>query len=339
MSVDHQAELKSFVPKHPFFIGIDSDGCAFDTMEVKHKDCFCPACVEVFQLQPVARFAREAWDFVNLYSKERGCNRWLALKRVLDLTRERPEVKARGIQVCEGRGIQAFIDASKVTDSGITLSNDGLARFILEKTKNDEAVKAAVARVKREVFGVILGGLEKFIESVPGDALVRELVRGYVWTCLVNFTIGHLVHDVPPFSYVRESLAKAAAQADIMVVSATPGEALLREWEEHRIAQYAAVIAGQEMGTKAEHLGLCAKGKYPGDRILMIGDAPGDLKAARANGALFFPVNPGFEDASWKRFRDEALDRFLAGAYAGPYEAALIRDFDALLPATPPWEK
>lgn len=33
----------------------------------------------------------------------------------------------------------------------------------------------------------------------------------------------------------------------------------------------------------------------------MIGDAPGDLKAARGNGALFFPVNPGDEEESWKR--------------------------------------
>ena len=32
-------ELK---PKYDFFIGIDSDGCAFDTMEIKHKECFCP---------------------------------------------------------------------------------------------------------------------------------------------------------------------------------------------------------------------------------------------------------------------------------------------------------
>ena len=46
-------------------------------------------------------------------------------------------------------------------------------------------------------------------------------------------------------------------------------------------------------------------------RILMIGDAPGDLKAARANGALFYPINPGAEDLSWKRFHDEAFDRFV----------------------------
>ena len=48
--------------------------------------------------------------------------------------------------------------------------------------------------------------------------------------------------------------------------------------------------AGQELGTKTEHLKLAAKNKYPPERILMIGDAPGDLNAARANGALFYPI-------------------------------------------------
>ena len=45
----------------------------------------------------------------------------------------------------------------------------------------------------------------------------------------------------------------------------------------------------------------------------MIGDAPGDLKAARANDALFFPINPGHEDESWERFYEEAVHKFLAG--------------------------
>ena len=30
--------LHDFRPTREFFIGIDSDGCAFDTMEIKHKE-------------------------------------------------------------------------------------------------------------------------------------------------------------------------------------------------------------------------------------------------------------------------------------------------------------
>jgi phosphoglycolate phosphatase-like HAD superfamily hydrolase len=119
--------------------------------------------------------------------------------------------------------------------------------------------------------------------------------------------------------------------------SATPTEALVREWREHGIAEFPRVIAGQEMGTKADHLKYAAQGKYAANHILMIGDAPGDFKAARSIKALFYPINPGDETHSWKRFFEEAFDTFLKGQYAGAYEAKLIEEFDALLPETPPW--
>jgi hypothetical protein len=71
----------------------------------------------------------------------------------------------------------------------------------------------------------------------------------------------------------------------------------------------------------------------------MVGDAPGDMKAAKANEALFYPINPGAEEESWRRFAEEALDKFINGRYAGSYEEKLIAEFDACLPETPPWEK
>ena len=83
--IDHQ-------PQHEYFIGIDSDGCAFDTMEIKHKECFCPNIINYWDLQAVSKYAREAAEFVNLYSKWRGINRWPALVKVFDLLVERKEV-------------------------------------------------------------------------------------------------------------------------------------------------------------------------------------------------------------------------------------------------------
>jgi hypothetical protein len=70
----------------------------------------------------------------------------------------------------------------------------------------------------------------------------------------------------------------------------------------------------------------------------MVGDAPGDLAAAQANGVLFYPIEPGFEDESWQRFHDEALPRFFAGRFAGPYMAERVERFLALLPEVPPWK-
>ena len=92
------------------------------------------------------------------------------------------------------------------------------------------------------------------------------------------------------------------------------------------------------MGSKKDHLKLTAGGKYEKDRVLMIGDAPGDLAAARDNGALFFPINPGREEESWENLFREGIARFFNHTFAGDYEAALIRDFEKLLPEKPPWK-
>ncbi len=160
----------------------------------------------------------------------------------------------------------------------------------------------------------------------------------YAWSLDVNERVEHLVRNVPPFPLVRESLEIGREKADLLVVSQTPLDALVREWEEHDLDRYVALIAGQEMGTKTEHIAFAADGKYPREKILMIGDAPGDLKAARGNNALFFPVIPGREEESWERFHDEALERFFAGTYRGAYEDGLLREFDASLPEKAPWQ-
>jgi hypothetical protein len=89
----------SIEPKHEFLVGIDSDGCVFDTMELKHKECFIPNIINFYELQGVSKYAREAAEFVNLYSKSRGINRFPALIEALEWLQKRPEVKARGTKI------------------------------------------------------------------------------------------------------------------------------------------------------------------------------------------------------------------------------------------------
>jgi phosphoglycolate phosphatase-like HAD superfamily hydrolase len=291
--MDPAQALKDFKPAKEFFVGIDSDGCVFDSMEIKHKEYFAPMFIQYFGLQPVSQYARETWDFVNLYSKTRGANRFPALSRALNLLREHPQVRALGVNVPD------------------TVAVD---EWIKRETKLGNATLAA--EVKR------------------GNA---RLAPVKTWSDAVNQAIENAVKGVRPFPSVQASLAKINVFADAMVISQTPGDALQREWSEHGMAQRVKLIAGQEMGTKTEHLRFATAGKYEPQRILMIGDAPGDQQAAKANGALFYPINPGEEEASWQRLVAEALDRFQQGTYAGAYEADLIREFDARLPEHPDW--
>jgi hypothetical protein len=92
------------------------------------------------------------------------------------------------------------------------------------------------------------------------------------------------------------------------------------------------------MGSKKDHIQLCVVDRYKKENVLMIGDAPGDMRAARANNAKFYPVNPGYEERSWELFFKEASDRFFTGDYSQKYEAKLVQGFEKLLPDTPPWK-
>ncbi len=293
---DPAIALKTLKREKDFLVCIDSDGCAFDAMEIKHKECFAPVIIREWGLQAISKYAREAAEFVNLYSEWRGANRFPALFKVFDLLEDRDEVKNRGFKLPDIAALRKWAETEP------NLANPAL----------EEAVKKT------------------------GDPV---LTRALKWSKAVNATISDMVHGVPPFPYVRESLEKITKFADVIVVSATPGEALVREWNEHGIAKYVKVIAGQEMGTKTAHISYAkAAGGYADDHIIKLGDALGDLKAAKANNALFNPINPGSEDASWKRFLEEGADKFFKGEFKGAYEDKLIEDFKKLLPSTPPWK-
>jgi phosphoglycolate phosphatase-like HAD superfamily hydrolase len=118
--------------------------------------------------------------------------------------------------------------------------------------------------------------------------------------------------------------------ADLMVVSSASGVGLAADWARVGLLPYTALCAGQEAGSKSTQLALSSNGKYPAGHVLMIGDAPGDVDAADAVGACFYPVVPGSENDSWRRLRDEAFARFVAGTYRGGYEDRLWTAFFAI---------
>ena len=283
--------------KHKFLVGIDSDGCAFDTMELKHKECFAPNIIHYWGLKGISKYAREAIEFVNLYSKSRGVNRFPALIEVFDRLRRRPEVQARG-------------------------EKPELPPSLLQWAKTETKLGNPA--------------LKKAVEATGDSGLAKTLE----WSEAVNETIDRIVGDgVPPFPYVRECLEKIQNSADVLVVSATPQAALVREWENQNLLPLVAAICGQEIGTKKESLQFAQKeGNYPPGHVLMVGDAPGDYNAALANAALFFPINPGAEEKSWERLYQEGLDRFFNETFAGDYQKRLLDEFNTYLPSEPPWK-
>jgi phosphoglycolate phosphatase-like HAD superfamily hydrolase len=296
MIMEYQSTLKDLERSMDFFIGIDSDGCVFDTMEIKHKEFFIPNVIKYFDLFAISGPVRETWEFVNLYSLTRGVNRFPALVKVFELLGKRKEILEKGFPVPDLSSLKKWISAES------QLSNSSLRSYCINHKEE---------------------GLEKVLR----------------WSEAVNEDINRWLRNMPPFPHAKAAIEKTGSFADTIVVSQTPQEALEREWKEHDLRKYVRAIAGQEYGTKSQHISFAAIGKYDPKHILMIGDAPGDLKAARDNGVLFFPIIPGLEDHSWKRLLDEGLGRFFNGSFSNGYQDDLIEDFMKHLPATPPWEE
>lgn len=281
---------------HDCLVCIDSDGCLFDNMELKHKECFCPATVNVWELQGVSRYAREAAEFVNLYSRSRGTNRFPALVRTLELTCARPQVKARGYALPNLEPLKKWIRETPVLGAS---------------------------------------ALEQYARANPQlDPVLLQAAR---WSREVDENIRRIVRNVPPFPFAKEAMAALGEFADVIIVSATPHEALVRELTEHGIDKLVTVIAGQELGTKAECIRKAMAGRYAPDMVIKIGDAPGDLEAARANGVLFRPIIPGRETESWKEILEESAARFRSGTYQGAYMDKLTQAFFSVLLETPTW--
>src|ERR1043165_1922999 len=177
--------LRDFKPTREFFVGIDSDGCIFDSMEIKHKECFTPMFIKHFGLQAVSKYSREVWEFVNLYSKTRGANRFPALVRALNLLRERSQTKARAVKVADTKALDEWIGretklGNATLAAEVKRGNQGLVQI----KEWSDAVNRAIEDIVKGVppFPLFCESLQKMeqgadtmvISQTPTDALERE---------------------------------------------------------------------------------------------------------------------------------------------------------------------
>ena len=274
--------ITDFKKSKEFLVCVDSDGCAMDTMDVKHQKCFGPKAIEQWNLGAVETKFLEIWNMVNLYSKTRGINRFKGLVKTFELS------------AAEGLDMPNFAAIAQWVQTSDELSNPSLKRAI-EKTGN------------------------------------QELIKTLAWSEAVNKAITALPEDDKPFPNVKEGLKIISAVADVAIVSSANGSAVRHEWTRHGLAPYVQVLLGQEAGSKAACIRGIKEDNFAEDQVLMVGDAPGDLDAAVANGVLYYPILVGEEGFSWTRLASEALAKFIDGSYRGEYQLILIDEFNATL--------
>ncbi len=247
--------FEGYVPHSSYLLCVDSDGCAMDTMDVKHIKCFCPLWIKLFGLEEFEDEATELWLNLNLYSHTRGINRFQGLAAASR------EMINRGASI------------------------EGL-----------EALEKWVSETKQ----LSAASLKAFGEENPSKCIDLALE----WSAEVNKAIAALPDDDKPFPMVKEGLEKIAESADIVGVSSANASAVDAEWERHGLKQYTRLLCCQEQGTKSEIIKRLLTFGYAPEKVLMVGDAAGDRKAAEQNGVHFFPILVGKEGESWERLAD-----------------------------------
>lgn len=267
--------------KKDYLVCVDSDGCAMDTMNSKHEQCFGPALIEVWGLEERQKEIQSCWNRVNLFSETRGINRFLALSMVM-------EEKGQG---CD---LEGFADFKRWIGETKELSALSLKQWMEQK----EGVDSQFCR------------------------------RAYRWTLLVNEKIGQMpVQENRAFPGAFAALREIHPKADIAVVSSANKSAVKEEWEREGLLEYVDMLMTQEDGSKSACIRKLLEQGYPAKHVLMVGDAPGDRKAAEENGVMFYPILADQEAHSWCSLRETVISRFLEGRYEGVMEQELKKTF------------
>ena len=72
-------DLDRFEKKRDFVVCVDSDGCAMDTMNIKHMRCFGPCMIKEWGLEEWEEEIQARWNDINLFTLTRGINRFKGL--------------------------------------------------------------------------------------------------------------------------------------------------------------------------------------------------------------------------------------------------------------------
>ena len=273
------SKLSEFKKKKDFLVCVDSDGCAMDTMDIKHIRCFGPCMVAEWGLEEWKDEILSRWNDINLYTMTRGINRYKGLSIALTEINEKYTA------------IEALDTLTRWVEESPELSN---------------------------------GALEKAIAADDSISLKKALS----WSKAVNASINQLPDEEKlPFEGVKEALAFAHEKVDVAIVSSANLDAVLEEWERYGLLDHTDIVLAQDSGSKTFCIGELLKAGYARDHVLMCGDAPGDLDAAKKNGVFYYPILVRHEAESWQEFMGKAVSKLLDGSYGGAYQQEKIDAF------------
>ena len=160
------------------------------------------------------------------------------------------------------------------------------------------------------------GAAKAAAEATDPDArLVLE--KALSWSKAVNAAIVELDEALKvPYDGAKEGLAAAHAFADVAMVSSANRDAVEEEWGKFGLLEHTDIVLAQDVGSKAACIKEMLKFGYSLDKVVMIGDAPGDCDAAEKNGVYYYPILVNHEKESWYEAIAVAYGKLQEGCYA-----------------------
>ena len=163
-------------------------------------------------------------------------------------------------------------------------------------------------------------------DATDADAkLVFE--KALSWSKAVNAAIVELDEALKvPYAGAKEGLAAAHEFADVAMVSSANRDAVEEEWGKFGLLEHTDIVLAQDIGSKAACIKEMLRFGYDLNKVVMIGDAPGDCDAAEKNGVHYYPILVNHEKESWDEAIAVAFRKLQSGEYAA-YGAQKKLDF------------
>ncbi len=163
-------------------------------------------------------------------------------------------------------------------------------------------------------------------EATDADAkLVLE--KALSWSKAVNAAIVELPEELKvPYDGAKEGLAAAHQFADVAMVSSANRDAVEEEWGKFGLLEHTDIVLAQDIGSKAACIAAMLKFGYDLDKVVMVGDAPGDCDAAEKNNVHYYPILVNHEKESWDEAIAVAFGKLQSGEYA-EYGAEMKKRF------------
>ena len=274
----------------------------FDTFEKKHDYLVCvdsDGCVmdtmnckhfRCFGPCMVTEWGLEAWE-AEILDRWNGINLFSmtrGINRFKGLANALKEIDGKYKQI---PGVDALV---RWANTAATLSNDAVAKAAQEATDADAKL---------------------------------VLSKALSWSKSVNAAIVELDESLKvPYAGAKEGLAAAHTFADVAMVSSANRDAVEEEWGKFGLLEHMDIVLAQDVGSKAACIAAMLKFGYDKNKVIMVGDAPGDCDAAEKNGVHYYPILVSHEKESWEEAVAVAFGKLQAGKYA-PYGAQKKQEF------------